>query len=116
MLADLLRHQEFGILRPAVVGLRQPDLLLVQRLSMGSAGVLIVGRTVGDMAIDNDQRRAVRRVLEGAQGALQHLQVVDVADARDVPAVADEAGGDVLAEGSIGVAFDGDLVVVVEPA
>ena len=46
----------------------------------------------------------------------EHLQIVGVADARDVPAVADEARGHVFAEGQRGVAFDGDVVVVVDPA
>ena len=46
----------------------------------------------------------------------RQLEVVGVADANDVPAVAEEARGHVLAEGERGVALDGDVVVVVDPA
>src|SRR5262249_54348332 len=46
---------------------------------------------------------------------LEHLEVVGVAHAGDVPAVGDEPRGHVLAEGPLGVALDGDLVVVVNP-
>ena len=55
-------------------------------------------------------------LLERLERALEHLQVVGVADARDVPAVADEARGHVLAERQRRVALDGDVVVVVDPA
>ena len=83
---------------------------------MGGAGVLLVRRAVGDVAVHDDQRRPVARAQEGAEGPRQHLQVVGVADAGDVPAVADEARGHVVAEGQRGVALDGDVVVVVDPA
>ena len=46
----------------------------------------------------------------------EHLLIVGVADAEDVPAVAEEARGHVFAEGQRGVALDGDVVVVVDPA
>jgi hypothetical protein len=47
---------------------------------------------------------------------LDAVNVVGVADAQDVPAVAQEPGRDVLGEGDARVAFDGDVVVVVNPA
>ena len=90
VLVDAVGHEELGVLRPAVVPLGQPDLLLAERLAVGGAGVLLVRRTPGDVAIDDDQRRPVARLLEDAEGAVEHLQVVGVADAGDVPAEADE--------------------------
>jgi hypothetical protein len=48
--------------------------------------------------------------------AREHLEVVGVAHAGDVPAVADEPGGHVLAERPGRVPLDRDLVVVVDPA
>ena len=54
--------------------------------------------------------------LEGLEGAAEQLEVVRVADPGDVPAVALEAGGDVVAVGELGVAVDRDVVVVVDPA
>ena len=38
-------------------------------------------------------------VLKRLERAFEHVQIVGVADARDVPAVADEARGHVFAEG-----------------
>ena len=54
--------------------------------------------------------------LERLERAAEHLAVVGVADARDVPAVADEARGDVLGERQARAALDRDVVVVVDPA
>jgi len=53
---------------------------------------------------------------EPREGARQHLQIVGVADAGDVPAVPQEARGHVLAERQGGVTFDGDAVVIIDPA
>src|SRR5207248_10658209 len=50
--------------------------------------------------------------LEGLHGPAEHAEVVGIADARDVPAVGDEARRHVLAEGNVGVALDADVVVV----
>ena len=116
VLVDAVGDEELGVLRPAVIPLCELDLFLAERLAVGGVGVLLVGRTPGDVAVDDDQRRPIIRLLEDLQGPVQHRRVVGVAHAGDVPAVADEPGGDVLAEGQLGVAFDGDLVVVVDPA
>ena len=51
-----------------------------------------------------------------ASASSMRLDVVGVADPQHVPAVADEARGHVLGEGDARVAFDGDVVVVVDPA
>ena len=56
------------------------------------------------------------RVLKGSEGPGQHLEIVGVADTGYVPPVADETGGHVFGESQSGVAFDGDAVVVVNPA
>ena len=83
---------------------------------MGRAGILLVRRAVGDVAVDDDQRRAILHVLERLERPVEHFQIVGVADASDVPSVADEARSNVVAEGPIGVTLDRDLVVVVDPA
>src|SRR5262249_21241097 len=69
-----------------------------------------------DVAVEDEEGGPTLRVLEGFQGVLDAIDVVGVAYAEDVPAVAEEAGRDVLGEGDPGVAFDGDVVVVVDPA
>ena len=44
------------------------------------------------------------------------FEIVGVADAQHVPSVGQEARRDILGEGDARVAFDGDVVVVVDPA
>ena len=112
----LIRDQELRIWRPAVVTLRQPDLLLAQRLAVRRARVLLVRCAIGDVAVHDDQGWSIARALERPERTLKHLQVVGVADARDVPAVPDEARGHVIAERQRRIALDGDVVVVVDPA
>ena len=68
------------------------------------------------MAIHNDERGPVDRLLEGLESPLEYLQVVGVARPQDVPAIGDEPRRHVLAKGPGGVPFDRDLVVVVDPA
>ena len=50
------------------------------------------------------------------EGPLELVEVVGVGDPGDVPAVGDEAGGDVFGERQRGVALDRDVVIVVNPA
>ena len=53
--------------------------------------------------------------MRGAQRSLERVEVVgDLAELLDVPAVRREALGDVVAVGELGVAVDGDVVVVVD--
>ncbi len=68
------------------------------------------------MAVDDDQRRPPPLALELVEGTIEQLEVVGVADPGDVPAVGEEARRDIVAEGQIRVALDGDPVAVVDPA
>ncbi len=116
VIVDAVGNVEFLVLRPAVVALGELDFFLAERLAVGRAGVLLVRRAIGDVAVHDDECRAVGGLLEDVQGAFEHFKVVRVADARHIPAVTDETGGDILAERQLGVAFDRNLVVVVNPA
>ena len=116
VLVDAVGHEELGVLGPAVVAFGEPDFVLAQRLAVGGAGVLLVGRAPADVAVDDDQGRPLALLEEDAEGAVEQVQVVGVADPGDVPAVAQETGGDVLGEGQRGVPLDRDVVVVVDPA
>ena len=111
-----LGDEELRVLGPAITALRELDFLFAQRLAVRRARILLVGRTVGDVAIDDHERGSIGRLFERLEGPLQHLEIVGVAHPCDVPAVADEAGGDVVAVGQRRVALDGDVVVVVDPA
>src|SRR5262249_4298037 len=64
MIIDTVGYIELQIFRPAVVPFRQPDLLFAQGLAMRTAGILLVRCAVSDMAIHNDQRGPILRILE----------------------------------------------------
>ena len=97
VLAHAVGHEELGVLGPAVVALGQPDLFLAQRLAVRRAGVLLVRRAVGDVAVDDDQRGAIVVLLNVLNARVKHVQIVGIADAQHVPAVAEEARGHVFA-------------------
>src|SRR5262249_23606217 len=109
-------HQELGVLRPSVIALGETHLLLAQRLAVRGGGVLLVRRAVTDMAGQNGEGRGTLGPVKDVERLLDPLDVIGVADAQNIPPVAEEAGGDVLGEGDARVAFDGDVVVVVDPA
>ena len=83
---------------------------------MGGVGVLLVGRTVADVAVHDDQSGPVRGRHRDVERPVEHRQVVGVAHPGHVPAVAEEPCGHIVAEGEGGGALDGDPVVVVDPA
>ena len=83
---------------------------------MGGAGVLLVRRAVTDMAVHDDQRGAILRVLKMLERTPQHLEVICVADSRYVPAITEESCGHVFGKSKGSVALDRDVVVVVNPA
>ena len=102
VLVDAVGDQELGVLGPPVGALGLAHLLLAQRLAVGLGGVLLVGRAVADVAVDDDQRGPPLLPLERLERPGQQLEVVGVADPGDVPAVAHEARGDVVAVGELG--------------
>src|SRR5262249_20312040 len=105
MLVNSIRNKKLGIFRPAVSALGQTDFFFAERLSVSAASVLFVRSAIGDVTIDDDQRRPIVAVLESSKGAGQHLEIVGVADTRDVPTMTDKARGHVVAERQGGVAF-----------
>src|SRR5581483_7084522 len=116
MIHHAIGHQELGVLGPAIAALGQADLLLAKWFAMRGGGVLLVWCAVADMALTDDQRRTVLTAVEDLDRCIDMLEIIDVADPRDVPAVTEETRRHVLAEGEVGVAFDGHAVAVVEPA
>jgi len=116
MLPHLVGDEEFRLLGPAVDTLRLPDLVFTERLAVGRARVLLRRRPVADVAVDDDERGAVVRIAERLERAVEHLEIVGVPHARDVPAVGDEARRHVLGEREARAPLDRDPVVVVDPA
>jgi len=109
---SLVRTEKF---RYPVYG-RPADLIIAERLSMGFRGVLFMWRTVADVAVQDEEGRAARRLAKHLQGLIDSINVVSVADPQNVPTVTQESGRDVLREGDSRIPFDGDVVVVVDPA
>ncbi len=68
------------------------------------------------MAVHDDQRGAIGGARERVERTFEHREVIGVTNACDVPSVPHESSGDVIAVGERRVAFNGDVVVVVDPA
>ena len=111
-----LGDEKLGVLRPAIAALRQTDFFDPERFAMRGAGIVLMGRAVADMAVDDNQGRYVVGMPEGLDRLCEPLAVIGVADALHVPAIGKEARGHVVAEGEIRVTFDRDAVAVVNPA
>ena len=92
VLADAIRDEKLSILRPSIAALSQPDLIVAERLSMGFRGVLFMWRTVADVAVQDEEGRAARRLAKHQQGLLDSINVVSVADAQNVPTVTQVSG------------------------
>src|SRR5712672_4397736 len=116
MFINTVRHQEFRVLRPSIAALCKTDLFFAERLAVSIGCVLLVWRTVAYMAVKNDEGRPTCRFPEGFEGVLDAVGIVGVANAQDVPSITQEPGRHVLREGNASVAFDGDVIVVVNPA
>ena len=90
MIVNAVGDVELGVLGPAVGSLGELDFLFAQRLAVGRLGILLVRRSVADVAVDDDQGRPVVGFVEGRERPLELVEVVGVADPRDVPAVGEE--------------------------
>src|SRR5215469_2253609 len=83
---------------------------------MSGSSVLLVWRAVADVAVENNERRPSLCLAENVQGLLDPVEIVCIADAQDIPSVSDKSRWHILREGNSGVAFDRDVVVVINPA
>ena len=83
---------------------------------MSLRGIDLVRRAIADVAVQDDQSRPALGLTENRKRILDPLDVVGIADPQHVPLVGKKARRDVLGEGDVRVAFDGDVVVVVDPA
>lgn len=81
---------------------------------MGLVGVHGVGGGIGDVGSHRDER-GPGIGLGPFDGSLKHVQIVGgESKTLHVPAVSGKAGIDILSEVQVGVALDGDFIVVVE--
>jgi hypothetical protein len=73
MRANLFGNEENSLLWPAIIPFRQADLLRAKRLAMRGTGALLSRRTVANMAVDDDQCWAGRRLRKALEGAPMRL-------------------------------------------
>ena len=116
MLTHSVRHQELRIFRPAVEFLGQPDFFFAQRFAVSGIGVLLVRRSVADVAVDDDQRRPVCGLVERFKRPRQHFEIIGVGHASDVPSVAHKTRRHIFAERPVRRTIERDVIVVVDPA
>src|SRR5580704_17545353 len=68
------------------------------------------------MAVHDDERWPTRGVKGIPQGALDSIEIVGIANTNHVPSVSQKPSRHVFGERDVGLAFDGDVIVVVDPA
>jgi hypothetical protein len=68
------------------------------------------------MAVEDDEGRPASSSLEDLESAFDLVDVVGVTNSENVPSVSFEPRRDVFCERNPRVSFNGDVVVVVDPA
>ena len=116
VLAYPVRHHEELVRVEAEELFGTAHLIGAQRLAVRLRRVVLTGRSVTDMAVYDDDRRCIVGGKELIQGAGELAEIVRVRDPDDIPAIRFETLGDVLGEGNVGVAVNGHVVVVEDPA
>src|SRR5262249_48552602 len=71
---------------------------------------------VADVTVKNNEGWAMLGLAKDSQCLFDPVDVICVSDAKSVPAVAQKSGRDVLGKGDARIAFDRDVIVVVDPA
>ena len=114
ILEGFIGHVEGLLPGPAEVLLGEDDLVLAQGRAVSLGGVGLVGRAKAYDSVDYDDGRLIGDGFGLFDGGAEGVEVLDIGNTLDVPAVGLEALADVFAEGEVGVAVNGDGVVVVE--
>src|ERR1700675_433635 len=114
--AHSVGYEELRVFRPAVDALRQFDFFFAERFAVSFLCVLPVRRAKSDVAIYDDQFGAIFYAKRMVVGVGQRNQIVGIVDVLDIPTIGREPGGYIFVVSEIGIALDGDVVVVVDPA
>ena len=83
---------------------------------MRGSSVLSMRRPVTDVAVQNNERWPITRLVKDVYGVLDALDVVGVAYTQNVPSISQKSRLDVLCKRDARFSLDGDVVVVVDPA
>src|SRR5262249_14258197 len=103
-------NKKLGVFGPAVVFLDELHFGFAERFAVGFGSVLLVGRAVTDVAVDDDKRGAVGRALKRGESEIQKIEVVGVGHAKDIPLIPLETRHDLFAEGPGGGTVEGDVI------
>ncbi len=107
-------HEELGVFGPAEVAFGGGDFFGAKGVGVGFGLALEFGGAKADFGFGDDEGGLAFGDAGFADGGA-NLVVIVAVNLDDVPVVATEAGGHVVGVGEFGAAFDGDLVVVVDP-
>ena len=115
VIVDILRDVERLLrFRPAEVLLHSLNVLLAERLAV-SAGLALLGRAaVADLRLDRDEGWMLLVSLRFFDGLADGLEIIAVLDCDCLEPKGAHTSLDILREGDIRVALDGDLVGIVE--
>src|SRR4030095_14622109 len=78
--------------------------------------VLLVWCAISNMTIQHDECRPALCFSESAERLFDTIDIVRISDSYHVPPIREEASRDILSERDTCVSFDGDVIVVVDPA
>src|SRR5215831_16384335 len=98
MLEHSIGNKKLCVLRPAVEFLGRANFFFAERFTVRGVGVLLLGRAIANMAIHDDQRRAIVGPLKFSDSICHRLQVIGVGNMNNIPAITEKASCSVLAE------------------
>ena len=90
------------------------DVVFAQRFAVSGSLALLVGAAVADLGLADDDGGLFGLLLGLSDSGGDSVGVVAVVYLDYLPAVCEEALGNIFGESDVGAAFDGDVVVIIE--
>src|SRR5207249_10577414 len=116
MFVDAVGHKKLRIFRPAIELLNEADFILAQRFAVRGSSVLSMWRPITNVAVQNNERWPITRLVKDVYGVLDALDIVGVAYTQNIPSISQKSCLDVLRKRDARFSLDGDVIVVVDPA
>src|SRR4029077_19744685 len=102
--------------RPAVCLFHKSYLFFTEWLAMCGARILTMRRAISDMTLYDYDGRFARRSSSIPKRSFDSIEIVGIPDANNVPSVGKEPPSDILGKRDIRLAFDRDVIAIVDPA
>ena len=116
MIHHTIGHKEFRLFWPAIKFLRSANLIFAKWFAVCSAGVFLRRGSPTNSTINDDQRWTICRCSSRGICASQHIQIVRIGNAKHIPSISQIARAHIIVVCKRSVTFDGDVIVVVNPA